>query len=72
MPISLDLSPTHVSVSDKQMKQLKKWRLASDGLLAILVIYLTKNYHIDAARVGSIHFVWSAISNFLRIRGAIL
>ncbi|RWR72466.1 protein NRT1/ PTR FAMILY 1.2-like protein [Cinnamomum micranthum f. kanehirae] len=30
-------------------------KVASDGLLAILVIYLTKNHHIDAARVGSMH-----------------
>ena len=47
-------------------------KVASFGLLANMVMYLTKEYHIGNASAGSILFIWSAISNFLPIVGAFI
>eukprot|EP00268_Persea_americana_P054500 TRINITY_DN6241_c0_g2_i3.p1 TRINITY_DN6241_c0_g2~~TRINITY_DN6241_c0_g2_i3.p1 ORF type:complete len:585 (+),score=95.96 TRINITY_DN6241_c0_g2_i3:52-1806(+) len=47
-------------------------KVASFGLLANMVMYLTKEYHIGNASAGSILFMWSAISNFLPIVGAFI
>ncbi|KAK1289301.1 putative peptide transporter [Acorus calamus] len=47
-------------------------KVASTGLLANMINYLTKDYHMTAAKGGTVLFLWSALSNFLPIFGASL
>ncbi|KAK1266061.1 putative peptide transporter [Acorus gramineus] len=47
-------------------------KVASTGLLANMINYLTKDYHMNAAKGGTVLFLWSALSNFLPIFGASL
>ncbi|XP_072950398.1 protein NRT1/ PTR FAMILY 1.2-like [Typha angustifolia] len=47
-------------------------RVASSGLQANMMIYLTREYHMSAATSASTLFIWGAISNFAPIIGAVL
>ncbi|CAA2971734.1 NRT1 PTR FAMILY -like [Olea europaea subsp. europaea] len=47
-------------------------KIASFGLLPNMILYLTIEYHFDAATGTSILFIWLAISNFMPILGAFL
>ncbi|KAG6489028.1 protein NRT1/ PTR FAMILY 1.1-like [Zingiber officinale] len=47
-------------------------KVASFGLHANMIIYLTGTYHMNPAPAASVLLLWSAISNFLPIFGAFL
>uniref|UniRef100_A0ACD5VQQ1 Uncharacterized protein n=1 Tax=Avena sativa TaxID=4498 RepID=A0ACD5VQQ1_AVESA len=47
-------------------------KLASYGLQANMILYLTKRYYMTAADGAMLLYLWSAISNFLPISGAVL
>ncbi|XP_058074308.1 protein NRT1/ PTR FAMILY 1.2-like isoform X1 [Magnolia sinica] len=47
-------------------------KVASYGLLANMILYLTGEYHITIATGASILFIWSATTNFTPILGAFL
>ncbi|KAG6492154.1 protein NRT1/ PTR FAMILY 1.1-like [Zingiber officinale] len=47
-------------------------KVASFGLHANMIIYLTVTYHMNPAPAASVLLLWSAISNFLPIFGAFL
>ncbi|KAL3500556.1 hypothetical protein ACH5RR_039649 [Cinchona calisaya] len=47
-------------------------RLASQGLMPNMIIYLTRIYRFETATASSILFIWSALSNGLALFGAFL
>ena len=47
-------------------------KVASQGLLANMIIYLKEEYHMTAATGTNVLFMWSALSNFIPIFGAFL
>ncbi|XP_074577908.1 protein NRT1/ PTR FAMILY 1.1-like [Curcuma longa] len=47
-------------------------KVASFGLHANMIVYLTATYHMNPAPAASVLLLWSAISNFLPIFGAFL
>lgn len=47
-------------------------RVASHGLQPNMILYLTKEYALPAARAANILFLWSAATNFTPIVGAFL
>ncbi|XP_048331579.1 protein NRT1/ PTR FAMILY 1.2-like [Ziziphus jujuba] len=47
-------------------------RVASHGLQPNMILYLTKEYALSAARAANILFLWSAATNFTPIVGAFL
>ncbi|KAL5698479.1 hypothetical protein ACHQM5_029511 [Ranunculus cassubicifolius] len=47
-------------------------KVATYGLLANMILYLTSGYHMDAATGANVLFIWSAVSNFTPIFGAFL
>lgn len=47
-------------------------KVASFGLLANMIIYLTATYHMKPAAAAVVLLLWGAISNFLPIFGAFL
>ncbi|KAL3498458.1 hypothetical protein ACH5RR_041190 [Cinchona calisaya] len=47
-------------------------RLASQGLMPNMIIYLTKVYCFETATASSVLFIWSALSNGLGLFGAFL
>ncbi|XP_072995111.1 protein NRT1/ PTR FAMILY 1.1-like [Typha latifolia] len=47
-------------------------RVASSGLHANMIIYLTKIYHMSSATGLSVLYIWGAVTNFLPIFGAFL
>ncbi|XP_071917519.1 protein NRT1/ PTR FAMILY 1.2 isoform X7 [Coffea arabica] len=47
-------------------------RLASQGLMPNMILYLTRIYHFQTVTASSILFVWSALSNGLALFGAFL
>lgn len=46
--------------------------MATFGLQANMILYLTKRYHLTAATSTIVLYNWSAVSNFLPISGAVL
>ncbi|XP_044464853.1 protein NRT1/ PTR FAMILY 1.2-like [Mangifera indica] len=47
-------------------------KLASVGLQANMILYLTKEYHMSSAAGTNVLFLWSAIANFMPTIGAFL
>ncbi|ONK69088.1 uncharacterized protein A4U43_C05F19160 [Asparagus officinalis] len=47
-------------------------KVASQGLLANMIIYLTKVYHMTTATGANVLLIWYALSNFMPIFGASL
>ncbi|XP_031272263.1 protein NRT1/ PTR FAMILY 1.1-like [Pistacia vera] len=47
-------------------------KVASVGLQANMILYLTKEYHMSSAAGTNVLFLWSAISNFMPTIGAFL
>lgn len=47
-------------------------KVATFGLQANMILYLTKRYHLTAATSTIVLYNWSAVSNFLPISGAVL
>ncbi|KAM0888718.1 hypothetical protein ACQ4PT_028192 [Festuca glaucescens] len=47
-------------------------KVASFGLHPNMILYLTKRYHMTAADGAMVIYLWSAMSNFLPISGAVL
>ena len=47
-------------------------RLASQGLMPNMILYLTKVYHFETATASTILFIWAALSDGLALFGAFL
>ncbi|KAK3041696.1 hypothetical protein RJ639_001506 [Escallonia herrerae] len=47
-------------------------KVASTGLHANMILYLTKEYHLNSATGANVLFLWGAISNFMPTLGAFL
>ena len=46
--------------------------MASFGLHTNMILYLTDRYHMTAANGTMVLYLWSAMTNFLPISGAVL
>jgi solute carrier family 15 (peptide/histidine transporter), member 3/4 len=47
-------------------------KMATFGLQANMILYLTERYHLSSALASVVLYIWNAFSNFLPILGAVL
>lgn len=47
-------------------------RLATFGLLANFMVYLTREYHMDQVSASNVIFIWSGVTNFAPLVGAFI
>jgi solute carrier family 15 (peptide/histidine transporter), member 3/4 len=47
-------------------------KVATFGLQANMILYLTERYHLSSALASVVLYIWNALSNFLPIFGAVL
>ncbi|WOL08702.1 protein NRT1/ PTR FAMILY 1.2 [Canna indica] len=47
-------------------------KVSCEGIVVIAIIYLTKEYHMEAATAASALFAWAGVANFLPLFGAYL